>query len=223
MIFQQFKEHSILRSKFMVASALVLAFSMSAWGQSQKIAVIDMQGALLQTKDGQKAAADLKSKFGPKEQEFQKRQQDLAAKQEQYRKTESTMSPEAKATAEREIQTLTKNMQRDADDAKADFQQEENKLLGGIMQKMQQVMTKYATENQLAMIVDISTQPNNLLYADQSTNITAAVISLYDQNEAAAATAPASPATAQPKPPAAAPRRTVPASPGARPAGPGAK
>ena len=133
------------------------------------------------------------------------------------------MSPEAKATAERDIQALTKNMQRDADDAKADFQQEENKLLGGIMQKMQQVMTKYATENQLAMIVDISTQPNNLLYADQSTNITAAVISLYDQNQAAAATAPASPATAQPKPPAAAPRRTVPASPGARPAGPGAK
>jgi outer membrane protein len=192
--------------------ALALGLSLGAWGQTQpqKFAFIDMQGALLQTKDGQKAAAELRTKFGPKEQEFQKRQRDLAAKQEQYRKTESTMSPEAKAAAERDIQALTKTLQRDADDTKADFQAEENRLLGGIMQKMQTVYTKYANDNQITMVVDASSQPNNLLYADQSLNITAAVIALYDNSAAPA------PAASAPKPPAAAaPKRTTtPTAPG---------
>ena len=61
------------------------------------------------------------------------------------------------------MQRLAKNLQRDADDAKADFQAEENRLLGGIMSKMQAVLTKYANDNQITMIVDISPQPNNLL------------------------------------------------------------
>lgn len=202
--------------------AFALALSLSGWAQTQKIAVIDMQGALLQTKDGQKAAAELKTKFGPKEQEFNQRQQQLAAKQAQYRKTENTMSADAKAAAERDIQTLTKNLQRDTDDTKADFQQEENRLLGGIMQKMQQVYTKYANDNQLTMIVDISSQPNNLLYADQSVNITAAVIALYDKS--AAVTPPAAPgAGPATKPPAAAPATPTPAPRKTAPAGPGAK
>ena len=33
---------------------------------SNKVAVIDIQAAILQTKDGQKAAADLQAKFTPK-------------------------------------------------------------------------------------------------------------------------------------------------------------
>ncbi len=74
-----------------------------AWGQQAplKIAVIDMQSALLGTKDGQKAVAEFKAKFAPREQEFQKRQADLAAKQAQYRKTQNTMSDEAKASLQR--------------------------------------------------------------------------------------------------------------------------
>jgi outer membrane protein len=179
---------------------------------AQKIAVIDMQGAILQTKEGQQASNELKAKFGPKEQEMAKRNQDLAAKQAQYQKTAATLSDAARASAEREITTLEKNLKRDTDDAQADVQAEENRLLGGILQKMQGVMQKYAIDKQISMIVDLSSQPNNLLYADKSVNITADVIALYDK--AAAAPKPA-PAAAAPKPPAATtttPKATAPAS-----------
>jgi outer membrane protein len=168
-------------------------------GAQQKIAVIDMQGSLLSTTEGKKAAEELKAKFGPKEAEFNKRSQDLAAKQDQLRKGANTMSAEAKASADRDIAALTKALQRDGDDTKADFQAEENRLLGGILNKMQAILTKYATDNQITMIVDVSQQPNNLLYADQAANISAAVIALYDKSGTPAA-APA-PATARPAAP----------------------
>ncbi len=192
-----------MRSHLTISALLVLLSGTTAW--AQKIAVVDMQGAILQTKEGQQASAELKAKFGPKEQEITKRSQDLAAKQAQYQKSVGTMSETAKASAERDITALQKALQRDTDDARADVQSEENRLLGGILQKMQAVMQKYAADKQISMLMDISSQPNNLLYADKAVNVTADVIALYDK----AAAGPANPApatTSAPKPPAAAPK-----------------
>jgi outer membrane protein len=189
---------------------LVLLAGTTAW--AQKIAVVDMQGAILQTKEGQQASAELKAKFGPKEQEINKRSQDLAAKQAQYQKTVATMSDSAKASAERDITSLQKALQRDTDDARTDVQAEENRLLGGILQKMQMVMQKYAADKQITMLMDISSQPNNLLYADKAVNVTADVIALYDKT-AGGPSNPAPATTAAPKPPAAAPAKAPVAAP----------
>ena len=157
---------------------------------AQKMAVVDMQGAILQTKDGQKAAADLKAKYDPIQKSLSTRGQTLSAKQEQYRKTVDTMSEAAKTAAERDIQQLSQTLQREADDAKADAQQDQNKMLGPILQRLEAVMRKYATEKQIAMIVDLSSQPNNLLYAAPSVNITGEVIALYNAPAAAEGSKP---------------------------------
>jgi Skp family chaperone for outer membrane proteins len=193
-----------LRSKFTIVPAFALALGLVASAQAQKIGVIDMQSSLLSTVEGKKAADELKAKFGPKEAGFNKRQADIAAKQEQFRKTQNTLSDAAKGQATREIEALTKALQRDADDTKAEFQAEENRLLGGILGKMQAILTKYAADNQISMIVDVSQQPNNLIYADQAANISAAVIALYDKAEgsAPAASAPKAPVAPAPKTPA---------------------
>lgn len=184
-----------------IAMLPLLALMLSVSAVAQKIAVVDMQGALLTTKEGQKAAEELKSKFAPKEAELTKRQQELQGKQEAYRKIQNTISAAEKARQEREIDATQKALERDADDAKADFEGEQNRLLGGIMQKMQAVLTKYAADNAVTMIVDVSSQPNNLLYADQTANISAAIVALYDAAAPAAAAAPKTPAAAAPRPP----------------------
>lgn len=210
-----------MRIRSIVAPVLVLmgglaAFGPAAFGQvAPKIGVIDMQGALLGTKDGQKAAAELKGKFTPKEEELRKKQGDLQAKQDQYRKTENTMSEDAKASMQRDIDALTKSLQRDSDDARQDLDQEQQRILQDLGQKMMQVIQKYAGEKGLSMIFDVSGQPNNLIYASNSMDITRDVIALYD------AAAPAAP-PARPAAPAAAPRPAAPAA-APRPAAPAPK
>ncbi len=200
--------------KSILLPALVLA-ALSA--RAQNLAVIDMQGAILKTTDGQKAAQDLRAKYDPVQQALAKRGQALTAKQEQYRKTVDSMNDTAKASAEREIQATMKDIQRDADDAKADAQQDQNKALAPILQRLETIMRKYATEKQISMIVDLSSQPNNLLFAAASTNITTEVIDLYNKAAAAPAAPPAAkpaaaaPATAAPK------KSTTPATPPAKP------
>src|SRR5580700_8891437 len=93
-----------------LAAVLALACGVASAQTALKIGVIDMQKALLSTKDGEKAVAELRAKFAPKQQEFEKRQADLGAKQEQYRKTENTISEEAKANLARDIDLMTKNL-----------------------------------------------------------------------------------------------------------------
>ena len=206
-----------------MAPALVLMGALAAFGPrafaqppTPKIGVIDMQGALLGTKDGQKAAAELKAKFTPKEDELRKKQQELQAKQDQYRKTENAISDEAKASLQREIDALTKGLQRDSDDARQDLDQEQQRILQNLGQKMMQVVQKYAIDKGLTMIFDVSGQPNNLIYASNSADITRDIIALYD------AAAPAAPPARTPAT-SAAPKPAAPAAPPKPPAAPAAK
>jgi outer membrane protein len=199
----------------MAALAAILVFGGAAQAQV-KIAVIDMQSALLSTNEGQKAVADLKAKFAPKQAEFEKRSQELQAKQDQYRKTENTISDEAKAALARDIDTMTKNLQRDTDDARADVDQDQQKVLNDLGQKMMQVLQKYANDHQLTLVLDVSGEPNNIRFASSTVDITRDIITMYNNappvtnvakptsNIAPAAPAPRPPA---PKPPAPGPAK----------------
>jgi outer membrane protein len=181
-----------------VVTALALAGAASAFAQ-QKLAVIDMQSALVQTRDGQKAVGELRDKYSPKDAEFQKRANDLQAKQAQYQKTSNTLSDTAKAAAEREIETMQRNLQRDSDDTRADMDQDQQRVLNDLGGKMMQVIQKYSADNQISMVFDVSQQPNNLLFATTAIDITRAIIELYDKTAPASSAPALSPVTAAPK------------------------
>jgi len=203
---------SIVRFSIFTA-LLALACGVAAAQTTLKVGVIDMQKALLSTKDGEKAVAELKAKFAPKQQEFEKRQSELAAKQEQFRKTENTISEEAKASLARDIDAMTKTLQRDTDDARQDVDQEQQRVLNELGQKMMQVLQKYSSEKQLTMVFDVSGQPNNILFASNTIDITRDIIMLYDS--AAPATQVAPKPTTTSTPPAPRPAAPKPAAPAA--------
>jgi outer membrane protein len=186
-----------------------------------KVAIIHIQQAIVTTKDGQKAQADLGAKFGPVKTELEKKQSEIAALQDQLKKGAATMSDEAKTKIAKDIETLNKELTRKGEDYDAEVQQEEGKVMNDLGQKMLDVVGKYAAQNGFAMVLDVSNQ-QTVLWADPSVNITAECIKLYDQaHPGAGAAAPktptggAGPATAKPAatPPPAAPKSTPPPAP----------
>jgi Skp family chaperone for outer membrane proteins len=146
-------------------------------------AVIDMQGALLATGDGKKASADLQAKFGPLEQDFARRSEELQKKQAQFTSASASMSDQAKTALAAEIERLTQSLQRDTEDAKGQLNQEEQKIIGPLLGKITQVLTKYATDRQIALIFDVSGQQNNILYAGAAINITDQIVAEYDRQK----------------------------------------
>lgn len=180
-----------MRSKLTILPIALLALSFGARAQApQKFAIINMQQVILESKDGKQAVVDLKAKFAPKEQEFQKRSEELQQMQDTLRKTENTISDEKKAALTRDIDTKTKSLQRDTDDAREDVNQEQQKILNQLGGKIMQVLNKYSAEKGFTMVFDVSGQPNNILFASSAIDITHDIIALYDQTSGNPAPAP---------------------------------
>jgi len=154
-----------MKSKMIMIPALAGLLCSGLWAQAQKIAVVDMQSAMAATKDGQKANAELQKIYGPKEQDFQKRAQEIQTKSDQLKKTQNTMSDAARAAAQDDIDRLSKKLQQDEEDAQTDADQDQQKYLQDIGTKMVQVISKYATEKGYSMVFDVSGQPTNLVFA----------------------------------------------------------
>src|SRR4051812_19540679 len=167
-----------------IATALAVVSGMASSLRAQtpqKIAVIDMTSVIVSTTDGKKAVADLQAKYRPKDQEIQKRGQELQAKQEQYRKAANILSDEAKASAEREIELLNRNLQRDTGDAKQEMDEDQQRILQDLGSKVLQVLNKYAADNQISIVFDVSGEPNNIRFASSAVDITREIIALYDK------------------------------------------
>ena len=199
-----------MKMKFLMVPALALISGAGVWGQATKVALINMQEAIANTADGKAQIDELTKKYGPKQQEFQKRNTDIQAKEDQYKKTQNTLSDEAKASLEADITKLKTHLQQDVDDTTQDSQEDEQKMLQGMWGKLSPVINKYAADNQIMMVFDVSSQPNNLIYGDKSLNIIAPIVTAYEKASGGAAAAPAGsapPAQTAPKAPASTPAK----------------
>ncbi len=190
-------------------SCLVLAAASLAEAQAQtpnKVGVIQVQGAIISTKDGQKAVADLQTKMEPRKRDLDKKQTEIRDLQEKLQKGGNAMADAAKQDLARTIDQKTKSYNRDMQDAQAEFEEEQRKLLGDLGQKMMKIIDNYAQSNGFSVILDVSNPNTPVLYAANTVDITKEVVALYDKaapTPAAAAPAPkpAAPATPAPKKP----------------------
>jgi outer membrane protein len=154
-----------------------------------KVGIIYFQNAIIQTKDGQKAAGDIDARFLPRQKEAERKQSELQALEAQYRSGVNTMSEEAKQKLAREIELKRKLLQRHIDDARADLEQEQQRVLQELGQKMTVVIDKYASDHGFALILDVSTQQSGVLYASNTIDITREIVDLYDKNSGLPASA----------------------------------
>ena len=171
-----------MKKNFVVFPALVLGMAAMAHAQTPaKVAIIHVQNAILQTKDGQKAANELQGRFAPKKAALDKKQADIAALQDTLRKGSATMSEEAKAKLIRDIDANNKSLQRDTEDAQADLDAEQGKIMQELGNKVMAVLEKYATGNGYALVLDVSNPQTPVLWASQTIDITGDIVKLYDQ------------------------------------------
>jgi len=179
-----------------------------------KVAVIQIQAALAATKEGQKAAADLEVKLAPRKKDLDGKQAEIKDLQERLQRGGNTLSDTAKEDLTRNIDAKTKSYNRELEDAQAELEQEQQKVVGALGQKMMAVIDKYAQQNGFAIVLDVSSQNTPVLYASNTVDITKDVIDLYDKTvfTGTPATAPASvrPAPAARPAPTTAPRTATP-------------
>jgi outer membrane protein len=208
---------STLYSLFAVASMAGGLYAQAATAQTptNKVAVISVQGAIIGTKDGQKAAQALEAKFAPKRKELTDRQTEITSLNDQLRKGTNTLGQDKQAQLERDVEEKNKRLQRDTQDANEEWNTEQQRLLQSLGQRMMAVIEKYAKDNGYSMVLDVSNPNTPVLWASSALDITQDIISLYDKTSVNGGPA-ATPGTAAPGisvPPGTAPKPGLPAAP----------
>lgn len=191
-------------------TALGLAAAWMAGAQSAaptapaKIGIINIQSAIVSTKDGQKAAGDLQTRFTPKKVELERKQAEIAELQDKLSKGRNTLSEDARQGMVRDIDAKTKSLTRATEDAQAEWDQEQQRIFNEMGGKMLALIDKYAKDNAYSVILDVSSPQTPVLFASNSIDITKDLVEMYDKNAPSMAAAPSA-AASTPKPPGAAP------------------
>ena len=188
-----------LIAKNLVASAVLLGLSATSVLAQSKVGTINIQQAIVSTKDGQKASAELQTRFDPRRKEIEKNNVALQAKQQQLQKMGTVGSEEVKRKLATDIDLEGKRLQRDSEDAQAEWDQEQQKLVNELGGRIMQVINKFATDNGYSMVLDISSQQTPVIWALPTIDITNDVIKLYDANAPSTVVAPKSSPSAAPK------------------------
>jgi outer membrane protein len=186
-----------------------------------KVGIIQAQNALLGTHDGQRALNEMNKKMEPTKAALDKKANDIRELQDKLQRGGNAMADAAKAELTRNIDQKTKAYNRDMEDAQAEAESEQRKLMDDLSGKMTKVIDNYAVANGYSLILDVSNPQTPVLYASTNTDITKDIVDLYDKTypvslpAGSPAPSAAKPSTPAPKPPAS--TTTTPATPKKQP------
>ena len=188
--------------------ALALAAPSAPAQTPTKVGIINVQGAILATKDGEKARDAIRARFEPRAKALEGRMGEMNRLRDQFSKGANTMSAEAREKLSRDIDDKQKKYQWDSEDMQNELQQEEQKLVNEIGQRMISIIDEFAKANTFAVVFDVSGQQSPVLWAANGIDVTTQIVELYDKKFGTGGAVSATPAAARPA-------AAVPARPGA--------
>ena len=196
-----------------VAAAVLLVSAAQVYAQAggapaaaaQKIGILNVRQAVFTTAEGKLALAELQSQFAPRTSELDALRKQIEALQNRLNAESRTLSDEEKARLQRQGELLARQTQRKQQEFEEDAQAAQGEVLERIARKMDDVMGRYARENNFTLVIDVSSQ-NVVVFAAPQIDITQDIIKLYDQafpvRAGAATPASAPPQPGTPRPPA---------------------
>ncbi|HLI84252.1 MAG TPA: OmpH family outer membrane protein [Bryobacteraceae bacterium] len=143
----------------------------------ERLAVINLQRAVLESAEIKKASADMEAKYKPRTDKLQELQRDLASISQQLQNGAGKLTPQAEADLQAKGQREQRDAQRMQEDLQADVDRERNDILSASTKKMQEIVKKIATEKGYDLVVDVT----NAIFYKPALDITNDAIAAYDK------------------------------------------
>jgi outer membrane protein len=168
-----------------------------------KIAIIAFDQVVLATNEGQKAIADVQKKYEPQKAKIDTQAGEVENLRKQLQALPPTTPDDERAKRLQAIDKLEKQLNLDAENANNAYQEDLQKSIGPIYQKVGQTAVKYAQENGFTLIMNSGgqQQASPMLWWNPATDISQAVVTAYNTSSGIAAPPPSAPsATRRPTP-----------------------
>lgn len=168
-----------------VCSALII-LSQAAMAQA-KLAIINLQRAVLESAEIKAASAAMEAKYKPRVSEIEQLNKEISAIASNLQSNAGKLTEQAQADMNQQAQRKQRDVQRRQDDLQADVDRERNEILQRSSAKMSAVVKKLAEAKGLDVVVDAP----YAVYFKDSLDITTEAIAAYDKEYPASAPAKA--------------------------------
>ncbi len=147
-----------------------------------KIAIIAFEQGVIATNEGQRAVADIQKKYEPKKDAIEALSTEVDSLKKQYQALPANMSDEERATRLKNIDDKEKALQRNVEDAQNAYNQDVQQAYGKIAQKFGGTAVKYAQDHGFTVLLNEGAAQGlpTVLWWQQETDITQAVINAYN-------------------------------------------
>ena len=162
----------------------------------QRVAVIDVQRAVMQTEDGLRAQANLKKLFDSRQQELNRKQNEMGKQKEEIEKQSKVLSKEALAKRVDDWQKQMSELQSVFMEYNKELEKKQKEITDPIFEKVLMIVKRLATTENYDLVVD----KNTVAYARGDLDLTDKCIQIY--NSGGASVQPSAPTGAAPAAPA---------------------
>lgn len=163
----------------------VVAQSQGASAGSVKIAVIDVQRLLFDSKEGQEAVESLRNLREQKQAEAQTYQSEITALRDRLAEGRLSLSQERLTELEKQVEDKLIDFQRFQDDAERALQKGQEDAFGKIERDVMPIINEVADE--LGYAVIFNKFQSGLLFAADEVDITDTILERFDQAAGVAA------------------------------------
>jgi outer membrane protein len=163
-------------------AALVSLAARAAPAQTMKVAVVDVQRAVMQTEDGLRAQATLKKLFDNRQQELNKRQQELAKQKEEIDKQSKVLSQQALQRKVDDWQKQMVELQTTFVEYNKELEKKQKELTDPIFERVVASIKRIAGTDSYDLIVDRAT----VAFSRSDLDLTDRVIQLANGGAASA-------------------------------------
>jgi outer membrane protein len=141
-----------------------------------KVGVVNLQTSLQNTAEIKQAEADLKARFGPRQEQVTQLEKEVAKLQQEYETNQTKYNEAALAELANRIQLKQRQLQRNTQALQDEVNRERQDILQRVGQRLQAIVKKVAEEKGLDMVFDL----NTTLYTKPALDISAEVTAAYD-------------------------------------------
>jgi outer membrane protein len=166
----------------LMACAALFVFAHVAAAQS-KVAVINLQKAVLESAEIKAASAAMEARYKPRVSQIEALDKEIAAISQNLQTNAGKLTPQAESDLNAQGTKKQRDAQRLRDDLQADVDRDRNEILQRSAGKMSDVLKKLAEEKGYDIVVDAPYAP----YFKASMEITTDLIAAYDKAYPAAA------------------------------------
>lgn len=175
-----------MKMRMVVPVVAALLMTPAVWAQeggaaANKIGIINLQAAIVNTAEGKQANSELQSQFAPRQAELQQLQKQIQDIQSRIQTGQTTLSEAEMERLSDEGQRDQRTLQRKQQDAQADFQDAQQDAINRIGRKMMTILDKYAKDHGYSVVLDTSSQQTPVVYASNQVDVTQDIVHLYDQ------------------------------------------